>query len=153
MVTFIDEWRRKFPSCMVVKRVTSKARIHAALILLEDGRWYCVMLLKTLLCKTKRQYLLKRKQILPFGFTRQYSRCFFPQVSLLLVQLIIRRPSQNKLAVNIPTADLDFAWHFFTVHFVTFFFVTDNSAICFSPEVSFLTWGESLILLPHNTSR
>ena len=23
MVTFIDEWRRKFPSCMVVKRLTN----------------------------------------------------------------------------------------------------------------------------------
>ena len=27
MVTFIDEWRRKFPSCMVVKRLTSA--LHA----------------------------------------------------------------------------------------------------------------------------
>ena len=28
MVTFIDEWRRKFPSCMVVKRLNKRVNPH-----------------------------------------------------------------------------------------------------------------------------
>ena len=50
MVTFIDEWRRKFPSCMVVKRLNhigSGSRVYSVSIGAPYSQTLCVECIST----------------------------------------------------------------------------------------------------------